>query len=149
VAAQAGVDEFRADLLPEDKMEAMNDLLARYRKVAMVGDGVNDAPAMAVSTVGIAMGTAGTDAALETADIALMADDLTKLSYAVELSRRTLRIIKQNIFAALVIKGAILLLVFPGWLTLWLAVVGDMGSSLLVTLNAMRLLRDGRREERR
>ncbi len=145
ISAQAGVDEFRANLLPEDKMQVMKDLLAQYHKVAMVGDGVNDAPAMAVSTVGIAMGTAGTDAALETADIALMADDLTKLSYAVDLSRRTLRIIKQNIFAALVIKGLILLLVIPGWLTLWLAVVGDMGSSLLVTLNGMRLLWGGRR----
>ncbi|SEM14609.1 Cd2+/Zn2+-exporting ATPase [Syntrophus gentianae] len=145
IAAQVGVDEFRADLLPADKMAAMNELLTRYHKVAMVGDGVNDAPAMAISTVGIAMGTAGTDAALETADIALMADDLTKLSYTVDLSRRTLRIIKENIFAALVIKGLILLLVIPGWLTLWLAVVGDMGSSLLVTMNGMRLLRSGRR----
>lgn len=144
IAAQAGVDEFRADLLPQDKMQAMKDLLAQYHKVAMVGDGVNDAPAMAISTVGIAMGTAGTDAALETADIALMADDLSKLSYAVDLSRRTLRIIKENITCALVIKGLILLLVIPGWLTLWLAVIGDMGSSLLVTLNGMRLLRVGR-----
>jgi len=144
IAVQVGVDEFRAELLPEDKMQAMKELLARYGKVAMVGDGVNDAPAMAISTVGIAMGTAGTDAALETADIALMADDLTKLSYAVDLSRRTLRIIKQNIVCALAIKGLILLLVIPGWLTLWLAVAGDMGSSLLVTLNGMRLLRTGR-----
>lgn len=143
IAAQAGVDEFRADLLPEDKVQAMRDLLARNQKVAMVGDGVNDAPAMAISTVGIAMGTAGTDAALETADIALMADDLTKLPYAVSLSRKTLSIIKQNIIAALAIKGLILLLVIPGWLTLWLAVAGDMGSSLLVTLNGMRLLRAG------
>lgn len=143
IAAQAGVDEFRADLLPEEKVQAMRDLLARNQKVAMVGDGVNDAPAMAISTVGIAMGTAGTDAALETADIALMADDLTKLSYAVSLSRKTLGIIRQNIIAALVIKGLILLLVIPGWLTLWLAVAGDMGSSLLVTVNGMRLLREG------
>ncbi|OPY15441.1 MAG: putative cadmium-transporting ATPase [Syntrophus sp. PtaB.Bin001] len=145
IAAQAGIDEFQAELLPENKMSAVKDLLSRYHKVAMVGDGVNDAPAMAISTVGIAMGTAGTDAALETADIALMADDLTKLSYAVSLSRKTLRIIKQNIAAALVIKGLILLLVIPGWLTLWLAVAGDMGSSLLVTLNGMRLLRVGKR----
>ncbi|MEA4924613.1 MAG: heavy metal translocating P-type ATPase [Syntrophomonadaceae bacterium] len=141
IAARAGIDEFRADLLPEDKVNTMQDLLAQYQKVAMVGDGVNDAPALATSTVGIAMGAAGTDAALETADIALMADDLTKLSYTIKLSRKTLGIIKQNIAFALIIKGLILLLVIPGWLTLWLAVAGDMGSSLLVTLNGMRLLR--------
>ena len=141
IATKAGVDDFRADLLPEDKVDAIKSLLAKHGKVAMVGDGVNDAPAMAISTVGIAMGAAGTDTALETADIALMADDLTKLTYTIKLSRKTLGIIKQNIAFALIIKGLILLLVIPGWLTLWLAVVGDMGSSLLVTLNAMRLLR--------
>ena len=141
IATKSGVDDFRADLLPEDKVDAIKDLLAEHGKVAMVGDGVNDAPAMAISTVGIAMGAAGTDTALETADIALMADDLTKLTDTVRLSRKTLGIIKQNIIFALVIKGLILLLVIPGWLTMWLAVIGDMGSSLLVTLNAMRLLR--------
>ena len=141
IAARVGIDEFKADLLPEDKVYAMQELLAQHQKVAMVGDGVNDAPAMAVATIGIAMGVAGTDAALETADIALMADDLTKLSYAIKLSRKTLGIIKQNITFALVVKGLILLLVIPGWLTLWLAIAGDMGSSLLVTLNGMRLLR--------
>ncbi len=141
IALQAGVDDFKADLLPEDKVQAMRDLITNYGKVAMIGDGVNDAPAMAVSTVGIAMGTVGTDAALETADIALMADDLSKLPYAIKLSRRTLNIIKQNISFALIIKGMILLLVIPGWLTMWLAVVGDMGTTLLVTLNSMRLLR--------
>ncbi len=141
IALKAGVDDFRADLLPEDKVDAVKSLLAEHGKVAMVGDGVNDAPAMAISTVGIAMGAAGTDTALETADIALMADDLTKLTDTIKLSRKTLGIIKQNIALALIIKGLILLLVVPGWLTLWLAVVGDMGSSLLVTLNGMRLLR--------
>lgn len=94
----------------------------------------------ASATVGIAMGAAGTDTALETADIALMTDDLSKLPYTIDLSRRTQRIIKQNIVLSLAIKGVILLLVIPGWLTLWLAIVGDMGSSLLVTLNGMRLL---------
>jgi len=141
IATKSGVDDFRADLLPEDKVDAIKSLLAEHGKVAMVGDGVNDAPAMAISTVGIAMGAAGTDTALETADIALMADDLTKLTDTIRLSRKTLGIIKQNIAFALIIKGLILLLVIPGWLTMWLAVIGDMGSSLLVTLNAMRLLR--------
>jgi Cd2+/Zn2+-exporting ATPase len=141
IATKVGVDDFRADLLPEDKVDVINSLLAEHGKVAMVGDGVNDAPAMAISTVGIAMGAAGTDTALETADIALMADDLTKLTDTIKLSRKTLRIIKQNIAFALIIKALILLLVIPGWLTLWIAVAGDMGSSLLVTLNAMRLLR--------
>ena len=141
IAKKAGVDDFRADLLPEDKVDAIKSLLVEHGKVAMVGDGVNDAPAMAISTVGIAMGAAGTDTALETADIALMADDLTKLTDTIKLSRKTLGIIKQNIALALIIKGLILLLVIPGWLTLWLAVAGDMGSSLLVTLNGMRLLR--------
>lgn len=141
IARSVGVDEVKADLLPEDKVKAVMELLVEHTKVAMVGDGVNDAPAMAISTVGIAMGTAGTDTALETADIALMADDLSKLPYAINLSRRTLKTIKQNIFFALIVKGLILLLIIPGWLTLWLAVIGDMGSSLLVTLNGMRLLR--------
>lgn len=141
IAQSAGVDEFKAGLLPEDKVEAVKSLLAEHAKVAMVGDGVNDAPAMAISTIGIAMGVAGTDTALETADIALMADDLSKLPYVISLSRKTLRVIKQNIGLALAIKALILLLVIPGWLTLWLAVAGDMGSSLLVTLNGMRLVR--------
>ncbi len=141
VAAQTGVDEYQANMLPAGKLEAINALMKKYGNTAMVGDGINDAPAMAASTLGIAMGVAGTDAALETADIALMADDLNKLSYTIWLSRKTVRIIKQNITLALLIKGAILLLVIPGYLTLWLAIVGDMGSSLLVTLNGMRLLR--------
>ncbi|MBC7076602.1 MAG: heavy metal translocating P-type ATPase, partial [Syntrophomonadaceae bacterium] len=142
IARRIGIDDYRADLLPEDKVEAITEFLAEYPKVAMVGDGVNDAPAMARATVGIAMGAAGADAALETADIVLMSDDLNKLPYIIKLGRRTLRIIRQNIVFALVIKVSILLLVIPGWLTLWLAVVGDMGSSLVVTINGMRLLRN-------
>lgn len=140
IANKVGVHEYQAGLLPEDKLAVIKEMLAQDYKVAMVGDGVNDAPALAMASVGIAMGAAGTDTALETADIALMADDLSKVAYTVGLGRRTLRIIKQNIALSLLIKAGILLLVIPGWLTLWLAVLGDMGTSLLVTLNGMRLL---------
>jgi Cd2+/Zn2+-exporting ATPase len=145
MAAKAGIDDFRAELLPQDKVGALKELLNQEGHVAMVGDGVNDAPALATATVGIAMGAAGTDAALETADVALMGDDLSKLPYAINLSRRTVRIMKQNVVVALGIKAAIFLLVIPGMLTMWLAVIGDMGASLLVTLNALRLLK-GRSE---
>ena len=105
VAAELGVDEVRAELLPQDKVEAVRELAARHGGVAMVGDGVNDAPALAAATVGIAMGAAGTDAALETADVALMSDDLTRLPAAVRLSRRVGRIVRQNILFALLVKG--------------------------------------------
>ncbi len=142
IARHAGVDEFQAGLLPEEKVSAIRALMARFGKAGMVGDGINDAPALAASSLGIAMGVAGTDAALETADITLMADDLSKLSFTVQLGRRTLRTIKQNIAFSLIFKAAILLLVIPGWLTLWLAVFGDMGTSLIVTLNGLRLLKN-------
>lgn len=140
VAARVGVDEFRAELLPHEKVESIKGLLAEYGKVAMVGDGINDAPALATATVGIAMGGAGSDTALETADIVLMADDLSKLPFTVRLSRMALAVIKQNITFSLAIKAIAVAAVFPGWLTLWLAVLADMGATLLVTLNGMRLL---------
>ncbi len=140
IALKVGVDEYRAELLPEDKVSAVKELGEIYQQIGMVGDGINDAPALATATTGIAMGGAGTDTALETADIALMADDLSKLPYTIRLSRATLKIIKQNIGFALGIKAVATLLVIPGWLTLWLAILADMGATILVTFNAMRLL---------
>ncbi|HHT9119491.1 MAG TPA: heavy metal translocating P-type ATPase [Candidatus Hypogeohydataceae bacterium YC41] len=141
IAGKLGVEEYMAELSPEDKVEAVRHLTQNYGKTAMVGDGVNDAPALAAATIGIAMGTAGTDTALETADIALMADDLTKIPFALALSRQTLRVIKQNLAFAIGVKAVFLGLAALGLATLWMAVGADMGASLLVIFNGLRLLR--------
>ena len=140
VASGLGVDSYQAELLPAEKVDAVRALREQHGTVAMVGDGVNDAPALATANVGIAMGIAGTDAALEVADVALMSDDLSKLDYAVRLSRRTVSVIKQNITVSLAVKAIALVLAAFGALPLWGAIFADMGVSLLVTLNGMTLL---------
>ncbi len=141
VGKSVGVDDVRAGLLPADKVDAVKDLVAKYGNVAMIGDGVNDTPALAAATVGIAMGGAGSAQALETADIALMADDLRQLPYAVRLARFARSVIRQNIVISIGLKLAILVLALSGSGTLWLAVFADVGMSLLVTTNGMRPLR--------
>jgi Cd2+/Zn2+-exporting ATPase len=141
VAAHAGVTEFRARLLPEDKVDAIAELRELYGPVAMVGDGVNDAPALAAADLGIAMGAAGSDTALETADIALLAPDLRSLPGFFSLGRRAVSTIKANVVFSIVTKAAVLLLAAFGMATLWMAVFADMGVSLLVTANGLRLLR--------
>ena len=140
IAGELGVG-YRAQLLPGQKVEAVRDLVARHGAAGMVGDGANDAPALAGASVGFAMGAAGTDVALETADVALMQDDLPKLAEAVRLSRVAERIIKQNVFASILIKGLFVLLAPFGLVALWLAVLADMGTSIAVTLNGLRLFR--------
>ena len=141
MAAAAGVDDVRAGLLPADKMAAVADLRRRHGAVAMVGDGVNDAPALAAADVGIAMGAIGSAAALESADIALMSDDLQKIPYVLRLSRATLANIRTNVALSIGLKVAVLVLAIAGLSTLWMAVLADTGASVLVVANALRLLR--------
>jgi Cd2+/Zn2+-exporting ATPase len=141
IAASAGVTEVRAELLPADKVSVLRDLLKSHRNVAMVGDGVNDAPALAHATVGIAMGAAGTDVALETADVALMADDLSKLPFAVALARQTSRIVRQNLWISLGVIAVVAPAALLGFTRLGIAIVFHEGSTLIVVANALRLLR--------
>ncbi|WP_241674463.1 heavy metal translocating P-type ATPase [Candidatus Methylobacter oryzae] len=140
IAAQIGIDEVHAELLPADKVEIVDQMVGKYRQVAMIGDGVNDAPALGRANLGIAMGVLGSDAAIEIADIALMGDDLSKLPWLIVHSKRTLLIIRQNITFALTIKAAFAVLAFAGLATLWEAIAADMGASLLVVANGLRLL---------
>jgi Cd2+/Zn2+-exporting ATPase len=141
IASELGLDEHRAALLPEHKHTAVRQLRAAYGPVLMVGDGINDAPALAAADVGVAMGAAASDAALETADVALMSDELLKLPYALRLSRATLRNIKTNVAISLVLKAAFLVMAIAGVATLWMAILADAGASVIVVANALRLLR--------
>jgi Cd2+/Zn2+-exporting ATPase len=146
IGRQVGTDLVRAELLPDEKLQAIHGLAQRHGTVGMVGDGINDAPALAAATVGIAMGAEGTDAAIETADVALMRDDLRHLVVAVSLGRRASRIIKTNIALSLTTKAVFVLCAVLGQATLWMAVAADMGTSLVVIANGMRLLRHGPRD---
>ena len=140
IARSIGIDYYDAELLPEDKVRVIEKLKQEFTHVAMVGDGINDAPALALSDVGIAMGGSGSDVAIDSADIALMHDDLSKIEYLIHLSKKTLQIVRQNVTASILIKGSLTLLAIAGVINLWIAVaVGDMGLSLAVILNAMRL----------
>ncbi len=141
IAAQVGIDQARGNLMPADKLQAIEDLYAQGHRVGMVGDGINDAPALARAELGFAMAAAGTDTAIETADVALMDDDLRKIPAFVRLSRQTRAILMQNIVLALVIKAVFLAMTFAGVATMWMAVFADMGVSLLVVFNGLRLLR--------
>ena len=141
VASAVGIQEVRAGLLPGEKVDAVVEIAGESGRVAMVGDGVNDAPALAASSLGVAMGAMGSAAALETADVALMADDLSRLPWLIDHARRVLSVIKQNIFFALGLKAAFIILALAGAATLWMAIAADMGASLLVIFNGLRLLR--------
>ena len=142
ITEELGID-YRARLLPEQKVEAVRELVQKWGLAGMVGAGINDAPALSAASVGFVMGAAGADVALETADVALMQDDLPKLAEAVRLSRSAERVIKQNVLVSVAIKGIFVLLAPFGLVALWLAVLADMGTSIAVTLNGLRLFRRG------
>jgi Cd2+/Zn2+-exporting ATPase len=141
VAAELRVDEYHAQLLPEEKYALVRQLRGGHGAVLMVGDGINDAPALAAADVGIAMGAAGSDAALESADVALMSDELLRVPYAIRLARATLRNVRVNVAISLALKAAFLIMAVTGTATLWMAVLADTGASVIVVANALRLLR--------
>jgi len=146
IARQAGIDDARGDLLPEDKLTAIEEMQKRYGLTAMTGDGINDAPALARSDMGFAMGGAGTDTAMEAADVVIMNDDLRRIPETIRLSRRTRTILLQNIVLALGVKSVFLVLAIFGSATMWMAIFADMGASLLVIFNGLRLLRSGSKD---
>jgi len=141
IAREAGIDEIHAELKPEDKVTRVRDLARRYGHVAMVGDGVNDAPALAEATVGVAMGAAGTDVAIETADVALMADDLEKLVYALRLARRNQRVVRQNLALSIAVIAVLVVGAIAGAFTLPVAVLGHEVSEFIVIGSGLRMLR--------
>ena len=142
-AENISIDQWQSELLPQDKLDYINRL-KNDAPTMMVGDGINDAPALALADIGLAMGAAGSDTALEVADVALMTDDLTKIPYAISLGKRALRTIRQNITIAIGLKFLVILTIFPGWLSLWLAIVADMGANIIVTLNGIRLVKNNK-----
>ncbi len=141
IAREVGIDEFHPELLPGDKVRLVSELKTKFGAIAMVGDGINDAPALAAATIGIAMGAMGSDAAIETADVALMSDDLSKIPWLIRHSRKTMAVIRQNVFFALLVKSLFIAMAAAGVATLWEAIAADMGASLLVIFNGLRMLR--------